>query len=284
MKSCQKYFYSLLGITAFLSAAPFHAAWAQTAPSLGAAESFSVLGGSAVTCTTSVITGDVGVSPGSVVTNTGCTIAGTVHVNDQAAIDARAAFLATFNALAPQAGDCDVAHTLLSTIPVSRTLLPGTYCTGAALTATGVTLTLDGNGETNPVWIFKIGAGLTGTNFSVVMANGGQACNVFWRVGAAVEMTDTALQGNVLAGAAITMTRGSLIGRALANANVPVTLTDTNIHGTCAVIANARKDKCDADDDDDDHDRDHHKHKRHHHKDHDNDRDHDKNDKDHRKY
>jgi hypothetical protein len=140
-------------------------------------------------------------------------------------------------------------------------------------------LTLDGNGESNPVWIFKIGAGLTGTNFSVVMANGGQACNVFWRVGAAVEMTDTALQGNVLAGAAITMTRGSLIGRALAN--VAVTLTDTNIHGTCAVVANARKDKCAADDDgDDEHHQDKH-HGRHHHKDH--DRDHDKNDKDHGK-
>ena len=38
-----------------------------------------------------VITGDVGVSPGGAVpfTNTGCTIAGTVHVNDMAAMNAR---------------------------------------------------------------------------------------------------------------------------------------------------------------------------------------------------
>src|SRR4249920_3219556 len=74
-------------LAAFLSAAPFHAALAQTAPSLGAAERFSVLGGSAVTCTTSVVIGDVGVSPGSAFTNTGpCTIAGTIHLNDQAAM------------------------------------------------------------------------------------------------------------------------------------------------------------------------------------------------------
>lgn len=74
--------------------------WAQaTAPSLGSAATFAVLGGTAVTCTSSVITGDVGVSPGSAVTNTGCTIAGTVHVNDLAATNARTDFLSAYNAL-----------------------------------------------------------------------------------------------------------------------------------------------------------------------------------------
>src|SRR4029077_17329359 len=50
---------------------------AQT-PSLGAAATFAVLGGTNVTCTApGVITGDVGVPPGSAVPFTnGCTIAG----------------------------------------------------------------------------------------------------------------------------------------------------------------------------------------------------------------
>src|SRR5713226_6389445 len=56
---------AMASFAAFLSTAPFHAALAQTAPSLGTAQSFSVLGGTAVTCTTSVVTGDVGVSPGT---------------------------------------------------------------------------------------------------------------------------------------------------------------------------------------------------------------------------
>jgi hypothetical protein len=58
------------------------------------------------------------------------------------------------------------------TIPASMTLLPGTYCTGAALAATGVTLTLDAQNNPDAVWIFQIGAALTGTNFTVTMANG----------------------------------------------------------------------------------------------------------------
>ena len=92
----QKYdFRCLLAIATLLCAASFQAAWAQTAPSLGAASSFAVLGGTNVTCTApGVITEDVGVSPGSAVpfTNTGCTIVGgTPHATNAAAALARTA-------------------------------------------------------------------------------------------------------------------------------------------------------------------------------------------------
>jgi hypothetical protein len=63
---------------ALLSAAPFYAEQAQNTPNLGAAASFAVLGGSAVTLTDSIVTGDVGVYPGTTVTNTRSTIIGTV--------------------------------------------------------------------------------------------------------------------------------------------------------------------------------------------------------------
>ena len=90
----------LLAIATFLSAASFQPASAQSTPSLGAASSFSVLGGQAVTCTNSVITGDVGVSPTPAFANAGCTIAGnTPPATDVAAALARTAFLSTYNAL-----------------------------------------------------------------------------------------------------------------------------------------------------------------------------------------
>jgi hypothetical protein len=219
--------------------------WAAPAPDLGTASNFAVLGDTNVTCTApgSVI-GDVGVTSGSFTNTTGCTITGaTPPATDAAAVGARIDFLNAYAELAPKLGDCDSAHTLLSTITGPVTLLPGVYCTDAALTGTGV-LILDGGGDGDAVWIFKIGTlgtgALTGTNFSVVMTGGGQPCNVFWWVAQGVTMTTSSFQGNILAGDAIdgsiTFTDVTLAGRALAN--VAVTMTRPNVIG-CGTLSGA---------------------------------------------
>jgi hypothetical protein len=233
MNDLRKYLHTCLLATAALlvGGSP---AWAQV--SLGAASEFAVLGGTNVTCTgPGSITGDVGVSPGSAVpfTNTGCVITGAFPpATNIAAAGARTAFLSAY--AAAQAESC--TGTLLSTITGPLTLYPGVYCTGAALTGTGV-LTLDAKGDANAVWIFKIGAALTGTGFSVIMTNGGQACNVYWVPDAAVTLTSSAFSGNILAGNAtlgsITSTGGSLAGRALAN--VAVSMTGPAVVG-CAAL------------------------------------------------
>jgi hypothetical protein len=223
MKFCQKYFSTcLLGITAFLSAAPFHSALA-TAPSLGTASNFAVLsaapgGGGAVTCTDSTITGDAGSSglPASVV-QTSCTITGAIiaPVSAQVLTD----FNGAYDALALVSCNQFLTGTLAGV-----TLAPGVYCFDAAATLTG-TLTLDG--PSNGIWIFKIGTGgtgaLTGTNFQVVMANGAVPCNVYWWVAEAATMTTSDFKGTILAGAAITVTGGTFVGRALAKAAVTLT-------------------------------------------------------------
>ncbi len=202
--------------------------------SLGASSSFAVLATAAVTCTNGTITGDVGTfqaAPTGSVTQTSCPITGTVHVGDGAAIQAYNAFLSMYAALAPKPGD--VCTTLTGTL-AGVTLAPGAYCFDAAATLTGV-LTL--NGPSSGTWIFKIGTlgtgALTGTNFSVVMAGGGQACNVTWWVSQAATMTTSAFQGNILAGAAITLTGGTFNGNAWAKADV--TITGTAVVG-CAVV------------------------------------------------
>lgn len=234
MNYLQKHFSaSLIALAALLSAAGAQAA----PPDMGDAAGFSVLGAT-VTCTSSVIAGDVGISPATAFTNTGCTIAGGMPpATNTAAVGARADFLGAYAAIkSDTVTPC--TGTLLSTIgggPVPLT--PGVYCTGAALTGAGE-LTLDAEGDPNAVWIFKIGAALTGTNFSVVMINGGQPCNVFWAPSAGVTMTTSALKGNILAGGAtgsITMTAGAntLVGRALANDTV--TMTNANVIG-CDVL------------------------------------------------
>ncbi len=224
MNSCLKYF------SASLLALLTQAALAQSgAPPLSTGlQSFAVLSGGAagVTCTDSLVTGNVG-GTFAAASPTRCTFTGGIPpATNAAAAAALTDFALAYTALKGQA----CSQGILSTIPASLTLTPGVYCTGAteALTAAGVTLTLDARGDANAVWIFQVGAGLTGTNFSVVMAGGGKACNVFWVPSAAATMTTSTLKGNIVAGGdtgSITLTGGSLDGRALAK--VAVTMTDS---------------------------------------------------------
>jgi hypothetical protein len=216
MNSCQKYFsvclLALLSQAAFAQSGPF--AVLSAAPN----------GGGAVTCTDSSIIGDVGSSgqPASVV-QTRCTISGAIVAPVSAGV------LADFNGAydALKAVPCD--QTLTGTL-AGLTLSPGVYCFDAAATLTGL-LTL--KGPSNASWLFKIGTlapgALTGTNFSVVMDGGGQACNVTWWVDAAATMTTSNFLGTIYAGAAITDTGGTFNGNALAKA--AVTLTGASLAG-----------------------------------------------------
>ncbi|MFC5474763.1 ice-binding family protein [Paraherbaspirillum soli] len=211
-------------------------AWAQV--SLGAASEFSILGGTNVTCTSgSVVTGDIGVYPGSF-TNTGCTMAGgSPPATNAAAALAQADLLRAYSALQSRPCTQTISTAAFTgNVPALGPLAPGVYCFPAGVTFTNTTLTLIG--PSNGIWIFKVGAALTGTNFSVVMADHGRPCNVFWSVGAGVTMTTSALKGNILAGnatdGAITLTGGSVAGRALAK--VAVTVTGASVIG-CDALA-----------------------------------------------
>ncbi len=209
-------------IALLLFLAPFQAALAQSAPNMGTAGSFAVLGGPAVTLTGSMIRGNAGVTTGGIVTNTGSTIIGSTDLH---ADGAYSDFLAAYSALA--VAPCN--QTLTGTLS-GVNLAPGVYCFDAAATLTGQ-LTLVG--PPSGIWIFKIGnlgtGALTGTGFSVVMAGGGQPCNVYWWVSQAATLTASNFQGTILAGAAITVTGGTFNGNALAKA--AVTLTGADIAG-----------------------------------------------------
>ncbi|HEV1994881.1 MAG TPA: ice-binding family protein [Candidatus Acidoferrum sp.] len=228
--------------------------WAQTAPSLGSAATFAVLGSSNVTCTApGIISGDVGVSPGLFTNTTGCIVVGTVHQGDSAAINALMALNTAYQFALSHNSICTSNLADAPLLPLKLT--PGVYCNNSAagLTFTGGTLTLDASGNPNAVWIFKIAHGLTGSAFKVVMINGGQPCNVFWLVGADSTSTNSTLQGNILAGGltgSFTSTDSTLIGRVLANG--AVTLTRPNVHGSCAIAAQGAA-GCDADDNDEHH-------------------------------
>jgi hypothetical protein len=200
---------------------------AQVAPDLAAAKSYAVLAGSAVTNTgSSVITGNVGVSPSAAITGfpPGVVVSGALHAADASAANAQAAVTIAYNNLAGQGTTVDLTGQDLGGLVLPAGVY--NFATSAQLTGT---LTLDAAGNPNAVFIFKIGTTLTTAAGSrVLIINTGSACNVFWQVGSSATLgTSTSLQGNVLALTSITATTGaSILGRALAR-NGAVTL-DTN--------------------------------------------------------
>ncbi len=213
--------------------------WAvATAPDLGAAGGFAVLGGSTVTNTgATIVTGDLGVStPGVACTGfVGCTttglgkVIGTIYVNpaagpeNSAQLDAQAAY----DQLVGEA--CDFNYPDVAEIG-GLTLTPGVHCFPSSAQLTGK-LTLTGSGP----WIFIIGSTLTtATNSSVVMSGSGADTDVYWAVGSSATLgTGTAFTGNILAVASITLTTGaSVSGRALARA--AVTMDTNNVASRCS--------------------------------------------------
>lgn len=210
---------------------------------LGAAGSFGVLAGSAVTNTgPSAISGNVGVSPGGAVSGfaAGQVTNGAIHVNDALAVQAHSDLAKAYNAAAGEA-----VNTVLTGHDLGGlTLAPGVYFFSSSAELTGK-LTLDGQGNSNGEFVFQIGSTLTtASSSSVVMIGGANPSHVFWQIGSSATLgTGTEFQGNILALASITVTHGASIlkGSALAinggvslddNAitvpNVPATLSGLN--------------------------------------------------------
>ncbi|MCU1318251.1 MAG: hypothetical protein JWN63_3573 [Candidatus Acidoferrum typicum] len=191
-------------------------AWAQSAPPLASAQSFAILGATTVTSTgATVVTGDVGVSPGTAVTGFPMVTGGTIHANDGTAVAAQADAHTAYNALVAEPCGTDLSGLTLGTSPGAVMLSPGVYCfpgTSAQLTGT---LTLSGNG----VYVFQIGSTLTtATSSSVVLTNGAKAASVFWQVGSSATFgTGTAFVGSLLALVSATVTTGTSVdGRVFA--------------------------------------------------------------------
>jgi hypothetical protein len=161
---------------------------AELPVTLGSTVSFAALAGSTLTNTGStVVNGDIGVSPGSAITGfpPGSLLAGPTHIH---AADGTAATAqddlttAYLDAAGRNAAPVTVAGDLSG-----QTLPPGLYKSTSSLGITDV-LTLDGQGNANSVFIFQIAGSLTtGTGSQVVLIGNANAANIFWQVGGSTE-------------------------------------------------------------------------------------------------
>ncbi|MDT4922693.1 MAG: hypothetical protein QOG01_406 [Pseudonocardiales bacterium] len=216
----------LTGLFALMQ--PVSAAFAFTNPTpvdLGAAANYTVLAATTVTNTGLTVVsadaglgGNLGVTPGTAVTGfpPGVVSApGAIHSADTSAATAKTAASDAYIDAAGRTPD--------QTFPAihdigGATFTAGVYNDPSSFGITG-TVTLDGAGNPDAVFIFQAGSTLiTAVSSQVVLVNGAQAGNVFWQVGSSATLgVNSTFKGTILAQTAITVNTGADVqGRVLA--------------------------------------------------------------------
>jgi Ice-binding-like len=207
---------------------------AATPVPLKTARRFAVLAGSGITNTgLTGITGDIGTFPTTSITGTSTLVLnGTNHGGDAVTQQAKKDLVGAYINAANQGPVTPVAGGILGGLK----LVSGVYNSASSMDLTG-TLTLNGQGRDDSVFIFQVGSALTTASASQVrLVNGAQGCNVFWQIGSSATLgTGSTFEGSVMALTSITANTGARVhGRLLAR-NGAVTL-DTNriTRPTCA--------------------------------------------------
>jgi hypothetical protein len=196
----------------------------QSTVLLAAASNFALLAGSAVSSTgATVITGDLGLSPGSSVGGFPPGILnGTLRINDIIANQAKLDLTAAYNDVA---GRTSTDIVTLSGNIGGLTLTPGLYKSTSSLAISSGDLTFDAKGNADAIFIIQIASTLTTTSGrKVILSGGALASNIYWQVGSSATFgTTSVFKGNVLVMQSITFNTGATLdGRALARTGAVV--------------------------------------------------------------
>ena len=185
---------------------------------LGACGDFSLKASTAMTFNgglTTVGTGNIGVSPGNILSGSFIVSKGQIEMLTPAAIQCDTDHLISYGILVSQ--PCPAANIYAEL--AGLTLAPGVYCSGSEMKFSASTLTLDGQNQQTPQWIFQIATALTTaptTHF--ILQNGARTENVYWAIGSSATIGySSSFIGNIFANKAVTFGTGSVLeGRALA--------------------------------------------------------------------
>ena len=231
-------------------------------PNLGSAAGFGVFGGAAGVTNqgvNTIVNGNLGTTAACTL-NTGFHDAVNVYtqtplnvggVNGSIYCAPPAPGTSATMAIATQAlADIQSAYNALAALPPGSdpgagqlgglVLAPAVYtAAGGSFNLTSGNLTLDGQGNSNAVWVFQsassLTVGLSATPRSITLINGAQAKNVFWKVGSAARIEDgSSMVGTIIAPAGVTISTAgqamqtTLVGRAL-SLTASVTMVNTTV-------------------------------------------------------
>jgi hypothetical protein len=203
------------------------------------AGNFTLLGGTAISSTgtvgTTIINGNVGLSPGATTGITGFPPAvisggGAIIATGPVTAQARLDLMKAANGLAGMPSNTNLSNVDMG----GMTLTPGVYTFDGAATQNGA-LVLDAQGKNGVFWVFQIGTTLTtsvGSTVTVINpgTNGGSDDGIFWDAQSAITIgANNAIKGNYLAGTSITF-GGTTSGEGRALALAGISLDDNSIN------------------------------------------------------
>jgi hypothetical protein len=208
---------------------------------LGTAETFAVLGGSAVTVAASgspnvtTISGDIGISPTDSYTGqSNVAQTGSVYrpgsLADQAQIDLTTAYNTAASLTPVQTGLTNLT---------GLSLVPGVYRSGTGALELNGNLTLAG-GSADSVWVFQASSSLLIAGAATITVDPpATACNVFWQVSSSATIDGGAnFVGTVMADQSITVGANATVqGRLLARIAAVTLDSDTIIRPTGCTAA-----------------------------------------------
>jgi hypothetical protein len=232
---------TVLLLAGFGPAVASAAAASTTMVNLGQASTYAVLSGASVGNTVSAVgaphttlRGDLGVK--AITEPTGFppgVVTGTMRIGTPAATQAHDDLVAAYTEVANRTGGAVLAGAL-----AGMTIGPGLHTIAGAASNT-TTVTLDGGGNPDAIFVFQVNGALAfAAGSRVVLTNGARASRVFWQVnGAGAVGASAEFAGSLMAMDAVAMGNGTLVnGRAFAR-NGALTLDNNQFYSAPPVVA-----------------------------------------------
>lgn len=210
------------------------------APNLASASCYAVFSsnGSVTNSGISNITGDVGTNVGLTTGYDSLLVNGIIHpIPDTSTANCTADLMNAYSYIDTLTNDIELLYP--AQFGNNLVLTPHTYIMNGATTFTD-TLYLNARGNANGIFIIKINGALSTSTFAkVILMNGAQAENVYWKVEGAVDINNfSIINGNIICNnGAINLNNGvTLNGRALTtNGLVNTTAITAAISSPCRV-------------------------------------------------